>query len=202
MTLINYTARVPKVRTFDSTGAFDAKALTEEYAREYNDQIVRYLDVEPDDDRVIATTEDVRDALSGYASQTKYNSAASRDLGDKLWGAIASLAYANVGEFDNHSVQGLYDKLSTVLNRAISEAEEAAETLIKSAVSGSGLEVSKSTLDFNIAGELDAVDLVDTLKKLDNTCPGLLEELQVDFHIIDSDFKFDDPAWIRSRPSL
>lgn len=198
MTLINYTARVPKVRTFDSTGAFDAKALTEEYAREYNDQIVRYLDVEPDDDRVIVTTEDVRDALSGYASQTKYNSAASRDLGDKLWGAIASLAYANGGEFDNHSVQGLYDKLSTVLNRAISEAEEAAESIIRSSVGAFGLDVTTSTLDIIVSGELDASDLKDALKKLDNACPGLLEELQVDFHIIDDNLKFDDPAWIRS----
>lgn len=198
MTLINYTARVPKVRTFDSTGAFDAKALTEEYAREYNDQIVRYLDVEPDDDRVIVTTEDVRDALSGYASQTKYSSAASRDLGDKLWGAIASLAYANGGEFDNHSVQGLYDKLSTVLNRAISEAEEAAESLIRSSVGAFGLDVTTSTLDIIVSGELDASDLKDALKKLDNACPGLLEELQVDFHVIDDNLKFDDPAWIRS----
>lgn len=198
MTLINYTARVPKVRTFDSTGAFDAKALTEEYAREYNDQIVRYLDVEPDDDRVVDVTEDVRDALSGYASQTKYNSAASRDLGDKLWGAIASLAYANGGEFDNHSVQGLYDKLSTVLNRAISEAEEAAESLIRSSVGAFGLDVTTSTLDIIVSGELDASDLKGALKKLDNACPGLLEELQVDFHIIDNDLRFDDPAWIRS----
>lgn len=198
MTLINYTARVPKVRTFDSTGAFDAKALTEEYAREYNDQIVRYLGVEPDDDRVIVTTEDVRDALSGYASQTKYSSAASRDLGDKLWGAIASLAYANGGEFDNHSVQGLYDKLSTVLNRAISEAEEAAESLIRSSVGAFGLDVTTSTLDIIVSGELDASDLKSALKKLDNACPGLLEELQVDFHVIDDNLKFDDPAWIRS----
>ena len=185
-------------RDFDSTGAFDAKALTEEYAREYNDQIVRYLDVEPDDDRVVDVTEDVRDALSGYASQTKYNSAASRDLGDKLWGAIASLAYANGGEFDNHSVQGLYYKLSTVLNRAISEAEEAAESLIRSSVGAFGLDVTTSTLDIIVSGELDASDLKGALKKLDNACPGLLEELQVDFHIIDNDLRFDDPAWIRS----
>lgn len=198
MTLINYVARVPKHKAFNPTEAYDAKALADEYMREYNDQVVRFLEAEPDDDRVIDATEGVRDALSGYASQTKYNFAASRDLGDKLWGAIAGLAYANGGEFDNHSVQGLYDKLSTVLNRARGAAEEIAEGLIKTSVSGFGLDVWESTLDINIAGELDAVDLKDALKELDSACPGLLEELQVDFHIIDNDLRFDDPAWIRS----
>lgn len=202
MTLINYVARVPKVKTFNPAESYDAKDLAREYMREYNDQIVRFLDVEPDDDQAADVTNDIYDLLSAYSSRTKYDSAADRDLDDKLWGAIASLAYANGGEFDNHSVQGLYDKLSAVLNRARSVAEDIAESLIKVCVESAGLEVTTSTLDINISGELDAVDLKEALKTLDNTCPGLLEELQVDFHIIDNDLRFDDPAWIRSKVSL
>ena len=202
MTLINYVARVPKHKAFNPAEAYDAKALADEYMREYNDQVVRFLEAEPDDDRVIDATEEIHNLLSSYSSLPAYASEMDRALSDGLWDAISGLAYARGGSFDDRSVQGLYEKLGYILNRARGAAEEIAEALIKSAVSGSGLDVWESTLDFNIAGELDAVDLVDALKKLDNTCPGLLEELQVDFHIIDSDFKFDDPAWIRSRPSL
>lgn len=198
MTLINYVARAPWSKTYNAADAYDAKALADEYMREYDDQIVRFLEVEPDDERVIDATEEIHDLLSSYASRTEYDSKADRTLSDNLWDAISGLAYARGGSFDDHSVQGFYDKLSYVLNRARSAAEGITEALIKSSVSGYDLSVSSTTFDMVLSGELDAVDLKDALKKLDNTCPGLLEELQVDFHIIDNDLRFDDPSWIRS----
>lgn len=202
MPTVAYTARVPLHLTYNPTNMYDPKTVAEEYLRDYEKRISTFLGVEPDDERVAGVSIDVNDILSSYASRKEYDSKANKALSDDLWDAISSLAYARGGSFDDRSVQELYYKLGYISNRAESAAAEGAKSLIEGCVSRAGLSVTMTTHDLVLSGESDASELKDALKFLDDTCPGLLDELKIDYRIVDGDIRFDDPAWIRSNVSL
>ena len=202
MPLIAYTARVPIRQTYNPAEAYNAKSVAEDYARDYDKYIVSFLDVELDDERVADVTNDVHDILSSYASRTGYDSKADKAFSDDLWDAISSLAYARGGNFDDRSVQEFYYKLSYISSQAEAVAADIVKSLIEVCVSRAGLSVTTTTHDVVLSGELDAAELKDALKSLDNTCPGMLDALKVDYRIVDGDIRFDDPAWIRSNVSL